>query len=149
VIVTEGIHDRFMAAMVEKMKTLKVDDARKAGTDIGPVVDDRQLAQDLEYIGIGQQEGAKLAYGGEALEKNADGAPRLLPAPCPVHRDHARHAHQPRRNLRPRGQRVARQELRRGPGLGQRHAPLAWPAALPPPASSTPRTSSGTRRPAW
>ena len=44
--------------MVEKMKTLKVDDARKAGTDIGPVVDDRQLAQDLEYIGIGQQEGA-------------------------------------------------------------------------------------------
>ena len=74
-IVTEGIHDRFVAAMVEKMKTLKVDDARKAGTDIGPVVDDRQLAQDLEYIGIGQQEGAKLAYGGEALEKNADGAP--------------------------------------------------------------------------
>lgn len=75
VIVTEGIHDRFVAAMVEKMKTLKVDDARKAGTDIGPVVDDRQLAQDLEYIAIGQQEGAKLAYGGEALEKNADGAP--------------------------------------------------------------------------
>ena len=63
VIVTDGIHDRFVAAMVEKMKTLKVDDARKAGTDIGPVVDDRQLAQDLEYIGIGQQEGAKLAYG--------------------------------------------------------------------------------------
>ncbi len=40
-IVTEGIHDRFVAAMVERMKTLKVDDARKAGTDIGPVVDER------------------------------------------------------------------------------------------------------------
>ena len=74
VIVTEGIHDRFVAAMVEKMKTLKVDDARKAGTDIGPVVDDRQLAQDLEYIAIGQKEGAKL-HGGEALATNADGAP--------------------------------------------------------------------------
>ena len=82
VIVTEGIHDRFVAAMVEKMKTLKVDDARKAGTDIGPVVDDRQLAQDLEYIGIGQQEGAKLAYGGEALEKNADGAPGFYLRPA-------------------------------------------------------------------
>jgi aldehyde dehydrogenase (NAD+) len=53
VIVTQGIHDRFVAAVVEKMKTLKVDDARKAGTDIGPVVDAQQLAQDLEYIAIG------------------------------------------------------------------------------------------------
>ena len=74
-IVTEGIHDRFVAAMAEKMKTLKVDDARKKGTDIGPVVDDEQLAQDLEYIGIAQKEGAKLVAGGEALGKNADGAP--------------------------------------------------------------------------
>ena len=81
VIVTEGIHDRFVAAMVEKMKTLKVDDARKAGTDIGPVVDDRQLAQDLEYIAIGQKEGAKL-HGGEALATNADGAPGFYLRPA-------------------------------------------------------------------
>lgn len=75
VIVTEGIHDRFVAAMVERMRTLKVDDARKAGTDIGPVVDERQLAQDLEYIDIGRREGAVLAAGGEAMAHNADGAP--------------------------------------------------------------------------
>jgi alpha-ketoglutaric semialdehyde dehydrogenase len=74
-IVTEGIHDRFIAAMAEKMKTLKVDDARKKGTDIGPVVDEKQLAQDLEYIAIAKAEGAKLVAGGEAMEKNADGAP--------------------------------------------------------------------------
>jgi aldehyde dehydrogenase (NAD+) len=74
-IVTEGIHDRFVAAMAEKMKTLKVDDARKKGTDIGPVVDDKQLAQDLEYVAIAKAEGAKLVAGGEAIEKNADGAP--------------------------------------------------------------------------
>jgi aldehyde dehydrogenase (NAD+) len=74
IIVTEGIHDRFVAAMAERMKALKVDDARKAGTDIGPVVDESQLAQDLEYIGIGQAEGAKL-IGGERLERNAEGAP--------------------------------------------------------------------------
>jgi len=82
VIVTEGIHDRFVAAMVAKMKTLKVDDARKKGTDIGPVVDDRQLAQDLEYVAIGKAEGAKLAAGGEAIEKNADGAPGYYMAPA-------------------------------------------------------------------
>jgi acyl-CoA reductase-like NAD-dependent aldehyde dehydrogenase len=74
-IVTEGIHDRFVAAMAERMKKLKVDDARAAGTDIGPVVDDRQLAQDLEYIAIGQQEGARLVEGGQAVERSCAGAP--------------------------------------------------------------------------
>jgi acyl-CoA reductase-like NAD-dependent aldehyde dehydrogenase len=74
-IVTEGIHDRFVAAMAERMKKLKVDDARAAGTDIGPVVDERQLAQDLEYIAIGQQEGARLVEGGQAVERSSAGAP--------------------------------------------------------------------------
>jgi len=39
------------------------------------VVDEKQLAQDLEYIAIGKQEGARLVAGGEAIAKNADGAP--------------------------------------------------------------------------
>jgi acyl-CoA reductase-like NAD-dependent aldehyde dehydrogenase len=74
-IVTEGIHDRFVEAVAARIRTLKVDDARKAGTEIGPVVDEKQLAQDLEYIGIGKGEGARLVAGGDALGKNADGAP--------------------------------------------------------------------------
>src|SRR5688572_14244324 len=49
-IVTQGIHDRFVKALSEKMQKLKVDDALKEGTDIGPVVDERQLEQDLKYI---------------------------------------------------------------------------------------------------
>ena len=72
-IVTEGIHDRFVDAVVAKMKTLKVDDALTAGTDIGPVVDEAQLAQDMKYLEIGQQEGAKLAFGGERLNRNKKG----------------------------------------------------------------------------
>ena len=74
-IVTQGIHDRFVDAMAARMKTLKVGDARRPGTDIGPVVDDKQLAQDLEYIAIGKHEGARLVAGGEAMERNANGAP--------------------------------------------------------------------------
>lgn len=74
-IVTQGIHDKFVEAMAKRMATLKVDDARKAGTDIGPVVDDKQLAQDLEYVSIAKGEGARLVAGGEAMERNADGAP--------------------------------------------------------------------------
>jgi len=82
VIVTEGIHDRFVAAVAEKMKTLRIDDARKAGTDIGPVVDEKQLAQDLDYIAIGQREGARLVAGGEALARNAEGAPGFYLTPA-------------------------------------------------------------------
>lgn len=82
VIVTDAIHDRFVAAVVEKMKTLKVDDARKAGTDIGPVVDEKQLAQNLEYVAIARKEGAQLAWGGEAIERNADGQPGFFMTPA-------------------------------------------------------------------
>ena len=81
-IVTAGIHDRFVAAVVERMKTLKVDDARTAGTDIGPVVDERQLAQDLEYIAIAKAEGATLAAGGEALPTSSAGAPGFYLTPA-------------------------------------------------------------------
>ncbi len=72
-IVTSGIHDRFIAAMTEKLKALKVDDALAAGTDIGPVVDPSQLEQDLRYLEIGKGEGAKLAFGGERLKRATDG----------------------------------------------------------------------------
>lgn len=72
-IVTEGIHDRFVAAMIAKMGSLKVDDALKDGTDIGPVVDASQLEQDLRYIEIGRQEGARLAAGGARLERATEG----------------------------------------------------------------------------
>jgi len=72
-IVTEGIHDKFVAALTEKLKTLVVDDALKAGTHIGPVVDERQLATDTDYIDIGRQEGAKLAFGGETISRDNPG----------------------------------------------------------------------------
>ncbi|WP_439273240.1 aldehyde dehydrogenase family protein [Pseudochrobactrum sp. HB0163] len=72
-IVQEGIHDRFVDALVERMKTLVVDDAVKPGTHIGPVVDESQLQQDMDYIALGSQEGAKLVFGGERLERSTPG----------------------------------------------------------------------------
>lgn len=81
VIVTEGIHDRFVEAMIEATKKLVVDDALKAGTQVGPVADARQLAKNLEYVEIGTQEGARLAFGGERLKRDTDGyymAPALF-----------------------------------------------------------------------
>ena len=80
-IVTEGIHDRFVAAVADKLATLKVDDALAAGTDIGPVVDQAQLDFDLSYLEVGRGENAKLATGGERLKRAKDGyylAPALF-----------------------------------------------------------------------
>jgi acyl-CoA reductase-like NAD-dependent aldehyde dehydrogenase len=72
-IVTKGIHDRFVDALTERMKGLVVDDALKAGTHIGPVVDQSQLDQDLRYIGVGKDEGAKLHWGGDVLNRETPG----------------------------------------------------------------------------
>lgn len=72
-IVTEGIHDKFVAALTAKLETLVVDNAMKSGTHIGPVVDEKQLKTDTDYIEIGKKEGAKLAFGGELLKRDTPG----------------------------------------------------------------------------
>jgi aldehyde dehydrogenase (NAD+) len=72
-IVTEGIHDRFVAALTERLSTLRVDNALTPGTEIGPVVEKPQLDTDLEYVSVGQKEGAKLAVGGERIGRATDG----------------------------------------------------------------------------
>jgi len=80
-IVTQGIHDRFVEAMIARMRTLKIDDALKPGTEIGPVVDQRQLDKNLHYIEVGRKEGARLAEGGGLLKRETDGyymAPALF-----------------------------------------------------------------------
>ncbi|NVK19467.1 MAG: aldehyde dehydrogenase family protein [Methylocystaceae bacterium] len=66
-IVTEGIYDQFVAAMTKAVSELKVGDARDAGTQIGPVINARQLEKDLEYVEIAKAEGAKLVCGGDKL----------------------------------------------------------------------------------
>ncbi len=72
-IVAAGIHDKFVAALVERMKGLVVDNALKAGVHIGPVVDKSQLEQDLFYIGEAKKEGGKLAFGGNLLTRETQG----------------------------------------------------------------------------
>ena len=72
-IVDDAIHDRFIARMVERLSALKVDNALGDGTDIGPVASEVQLRQDLDYIKLGQKEGAKLAFGGQMLKRQTQG----------------------------------------------------------------------------
>jgi len=72
-IVENGIHNRFVDAVVARLKTLKVDDALAEGTQIGPVVDEGQLEKDLDYIRVAQDEGGELAWGGERLNRAKEG----------------------------------------------------------------------------
>lgn len=72
-IVTEGIYPKFIEAMKARMAKIKVGDALAQGTDIGPVSSESQLRQDLDYIEIGQGEGATLAAGGERLKLATEG----------------------------------------------------------------------------
>lgn len=72
-IVTEGIHDAFVAGCVKRLEGLVVDDALKDGSHIGPVVDQNQFDQDLSYVQIGKSEGASLAFGGDTLTRDTPG----------------------------------------------------------------------------
>ncbi len=72
-IVTEGIHDAFVGAMVKRMQLLTVGDARASNTDIGPVVSEEQLTNDLDYLRIGAAEGAKHITGGDRVERATPG----------------------------------------------------------------------------
>jgi alpha-ketoglutaric semialdehyde dehydrogenase len=72
-VVTAGIHDRFVARLIERLQATTVGHALDASTAIGPVVDERQLQQDLDYLAIGRDEGAELAFGGRRLERATQG----------------------------------------------------------------------------
>ncbi|WP_207100139.1 aldehyde dehydrogenase family protein [Paracoccus shandongensis] len=72
-IVHEAVHDAFVERLVAAARTLKVGHALEQGTQIGPVVSEGQLQQNLDYIRIGQEEGAELLCGGERLERATPG----------------------------------------------------------------------------
>ncbi len=72
-IVHEKIHDAFVEKLVAAAKALKVGHALEDGTQIGPVVSDTQLSQNLDYVQAGKAEGAELLCGGERLNRSTEG----------------------------------------------------------------------------
>ena len=66
-IVTAGIHDAFVEKLSAEVAKLKVGDALDPETQIGPVVDERQLQQNLSYVDLARSEGCKV-IGGEAMD---------------------------------------------------------------------------------
>lgn len=72
-IVEAEVHDAFVARLRNRLVNLKVGHALERGTEMGPVVDDNQLAQNLGYIDIARNEGAEHVWGGERLERPTPG----------------------------------------------------------------------------
>ena len=63
----EAIHDRVVEGIVAYMKTLNIGPGLDPKTQIAPVVSARQKARIQDYVRIGTEEGATLAYGGRPL----------------------------------------------------------------------------------
>ena len=63
-IVTQGIHDKFVEALAAKAAALKVGDALDPDTKMGPAVSEPQLRQNLSYVEIAVKEGGHLLKGG-------------------------------------------------------------------------------------
>jgi alpha-ketoglutaric semialdehyde dehydrogenase len=79
-IVTDGIHDAFVERVVQRVAELRVGHALAEDTTIGPVVDQRQFDQDLDYLDIGRADGATLAAGGDVIEDGQQRGWYLRPA---------------------------------------------------------------------
>src|SRR5438034_3758062 len=69
IIVQKGVYHKFVHALVDRARKLRVGNGLDETTDMGPAVNERQLQTDLEYVEIGTSEGAKLACGGKRLDK--------------------------------------------------------------------------------
>ena len=66
-IVEDAIYDRFVDAVVERARKLKVGDGMQAGIDIGPCVDKGQMETVLRYIEVGRKEAGEPLCGGRQL----------------------------------------------------------------------------------
>ena len=67
VIVEESVYDEFVSELLERTASLRVGDGIDPAVDVSPLCGQSQYDKVLEYIGIGAEEGANLAYGGRGL----------------------------------------------------------------------------------
>nr|WP_314435438.1 aldehyde dehydrogenase family protein [uncultured Brevundimonas sp.] len=72
-IVQDGVHDRFVAALSEKVKALRVGDALAPNTQIGPAVTEAQRETSYKYIDIAKEAGGRIVAGGGRLNLDAPG----------------------------------------------------------------------------
>ncbi|MFN2629052.1 MAG: aldehyde dehydrogenase family protein [Gaiellaceae bacterium] len=65
VFVHESVRDQFTERLVERAEAVRLGSGLQPETTMGPLVSEEQLARVTGYIGIGREEGARVAAGGE------------------------------------------------------------------------------------
>jgi len=70
-IVEDAIYDRFVAAVVERTRRLKVGNGMEPGIEIGPCVDQGQMDTVLRYIEAGRKESGEPLCGGRRMTDGA------------------------------------------------------------------------------
>jgi acyl-CoA reductase-like NAD-dependent aldehyde dehydrogenase len=81
IIVTDGIHDRFLAALADRVAALRVGHALDPESQIGPVASAEQRDIIESYLAIAAEEKARIVVGGERLKRPTNGyflAPALV-----------------------------------------------------------------------
>jgi aldehyde dehydrogenase (NAD+) len=66
ILVQRAIHDTFVERLAAFAKTIRIGDGRADGTQIGPLISERQLQRVMHYMDVGSSE-ARLATGGRRL----------------------------------------------------------------------------------
>ncbi len=64
IYVQSGIHDAFVAKLVERTRAMKVGDGREAGVEQGPMIDEAAVAKVEQYVADAKGQGARVAIGG-------------------------------------------------------------------------------------
>ncbi len=72
-IVQDGIHDKFVALLAEKVAALRVGDALDPNTQMGPAVSEAQMETSYTYIDVARGEGARIVTGGDRLKLDKPG----------------------------------------------------------------------------
>ncbi|MGR3837234.1 MAG: aldehyde dehydrogenase family protein [Cognatishimia sp.] len=72
-VVQASVHDAFVEKLITGAQAMRVGHALEDGTQMGPVVSQQQLDENLAYVALGKSEGAELAYGGARLDMPHDG----------------------------------------------------------------------------
>jgi betaine-aldehyde dehydrogenase len=71
ILVERSVHDEVVELFAEATRNVKVGDPSDDATEVGTLVSFKQRERVLDYIGIGQEEGAELVTGGKAPDDPA------------------------------------------------------------------------------
>ena len=72
-IVHSAVHDEFVERLAAGAAAMVVDNALKDGTQIGPVVSQNQLDENMAYMELAKSEGGEIICGGDRVSRDTDG----------------------------------------------------------------------------